>query len=154
MLRPTREHHLIIKEKGKEIYRKIFLSFNDYLDEDFYKNLNLKPNKKDGTLKETEINFQEFFVEWWRYIAQRDIFKNIAEGMQIDICLTDKKEIVNRLMSFKHTSVGKFFSILEDMLEFTSKNDKTVLDNKYKAYIEIKYNIDTIKEYKKPLKYF
>lgn len=109
MLRPTREHHLIIREEGKEVYRKFFLSFDDYFDEDFYKHLNLKLDKKDGTLKETEINLQEFFVEWWRYIAQRDIFKNIAVGMQIDICLTDKKEIINRLMSFKHTSAGKFF---------------------------------------------
>lgn len=149
MLRPTREHHLIIKEEGEEVYRKIFLSFNDYLDEDFYKNLNLELDKEDSTLKETEINFQEFFVEWWRYIAQRDIFKNIAVDMQIDICLTDKKEIVSRLMSFKHTSVGKFFSILEDMKKFICKNDRIALDNKYKMYMEIKYNIENIERYKK-----
>ena len=31
MVRLTKEHHLIIKEEGKEICIRITLSFNDYL---------------------------------------------------------------------------------------------------------------------------
>lgn len=154
MLGPTIEHRLIIKEDDKEVYRKVFLSFDEYLDKDFYKNLNLNLDDEKGTAEETEVDFQKFFVEWWRYIAQRDIFKDIADGMQKDICLTDKKEIVDRLMSFKHTSVGEFFWILEDMSEFTSKDHRAVLDSKYKAYVEVKYDIEDIEGYKRFLEEF
>lgn len=154
MLGPTKEHYLIVKEGDKEVYRKVFISFDGYLDADFYKNLGLELNKKDNTLKETEIDLQSFFVEYWRYIAQRDIFKDIAEGMQHNICLTSKEDIVNSLMSFKSTIAGKFFNILDDMKEFAAEDNRTVLDKKYKMYLEIKYDIEDIEGYKRFLREF
>ena len=100
--------------------------------------------EENGTLKETEINFQDFFVEWWRYIAQHGIFSNIAEGMQEYILLRDKSEVVDNLMSFRSTKAGKFFSVLYSVEKFTDKSDRTILDNKYKMYVEIKYNANVL----------
>lgn len=147
MLALATEHHLIIKEEGKEVYRKIFMSFDGYFDIDFYKNLGLELEGKDKKLKETEVDFQSFFVEYWRFIAQRDIFKDTAEGMQHDICLPSKEDIINSLISFKSTMAGKFFNILDDMKEFMSENNRTVLDNKYKMYLEIRYDVEDIEGY-------
>lgn len=147
MLAPATEHHLIIKEEGKEVYRKIFMSFDGYFDIGFYKNLGLELEGKDKTLKETEVDFQSFFVEYWRFIAQHNIFKNIAEGMQHDICLTNKERILDSLMSFRSTMAGKFFGLLDDMKEFTSENNRTVLNNKYKMYLEIRYDVKDVEGY-------
>lgn len=41
---------------------------------------------------------------------------------------------------------GKFFNILDDMKEFMSENNRTVLDNKYKMYLEIRYDVEDIED--------
>lgn len=147
MLGPHKEHYLIVEDNGSEICRKTFLSFNNYMDNEFYKNLDLDINDKDGTVQKTEVDCQKFFVEWWRNIAQQNTFVNIAEGMQHDICLSSNEQIIESLMSFKYTMVGQFFTILEDISKLINKNNKKSLENKYKFYIEVKYDVEDIEGY-------
>ena len=122
MIRPCKEHYIIVRKGEEEIYKKVFIGNDEYLDAEFYENLALKFNKDDGTVLETQVDFQKFFKEWWRNIAQQDIFVSIAKGMQDYICLSNEAEMIDGLMSFKYTEVGKFFSTLEDISNIIEKN--------------------------------
>ena len=156
MLKFYRDHYIIVKDNDEKIiYKNAFLRNDEYLDAEFYKNLGLTLNNTDGTILETQVNFQKFFKEWWRNIAHQNTFVNLASAMQEDVCLSDDAEIIDRLISFKYTKVGRFFTILEDVSklvcaedtsEQNKQNNKKYSDNGV-VYIEVKYNVNDIDQY-------
>lgn len=134
-----KQQYLILKEGDKEIYRFEMLFINKALNESFFNNLNLTVNWDKWELKETEVDFNKLFYEWWRCICGD--FVDTADSFHKDIYLADKRIVVGRLTHFDITDVGVFFTALRKIKKYTHKSkedsDILTLDNKYKLYIEL-----------------
>ena len=134
-----KQQYLILKEGGKEIYRFKMHRRNKAFHEFFYKNLNLNVDWDKWELKETEVDFNELFYEWWRCICGS--FVDTADGFHEDIYLADKRIVVGRLTHFDITDVGVFFTALREIKKYTHKakynSDLLTLDDKYKLYVEL-----------------
>ena len=134
-----KQQYLILKEGDKEIYRFGMLFINEALNESFFDNLNLTVDWDKWELKETEVDFNELFYEWWRCIHGR--FVDTADGFHEDIYLADKRIVVGRLTYFDITDVGVFFTALRKIKKYTHKDknnsDLLILDDKYKLYVEL-----------------
>ncbi len=137
--RVWKQQYLILKEGDKEIYRFEMLFINEALNESFFDNLNLTVDWDKWELKETEVDFNELFYEWWRCIHGG--FVDTADSFHEDIYLADKRIVVGRLTHFDITNVGVFFTALIKIKKYThqSKEDSDILtlDNKYKLYVEL-----------------
>ena len=134
-----KQQYLILKEGDKEIYRFEMLFINKALNESFFENLNLTVDWDKWELKETEVDFNELFYEWWRCICGR--FVDTADGFHEDIYLADKRIVVGRLTHFDITDVGVFFTALRKIKKYTHKSkedsDILMLDDRYKLYVEL-----------------
>lgn len=134
-----KQQYLILKEGDKEIYRFGMLFINEALNESFFDNLNLSVDWDKWELKETEVDFNELFYEWWRCICGG--FADTADSFREDIYLEDKRLVAGRLTYFDITKVGMFFTALREIKKYIHKSkensDLLTLDDKYKLYVEL-----------------
>lgn len=141
-----KQEYLILKEGDKEIYRVKTHGRNKAFHDSFYKNLNLNVDWDKWELKETEVDFNELFYEWWRCICGS--FVDTADTFYKDINRRYKEDVVNALTYYDTTKVGRFFTVFREVRKYTHKAKPKSdiylaeghflkLDDRYKLYVEL-----------------
>lgn len=134
-------HYFILKKNNRVILKEQILGNNDFFDDEFYNKINVK--FEDGDVSCQEIQIEDFFVEWIRFL-ERNPLKN---GISLS------KDMINRdnLTNYRALIDAKFyciqpFSLMRKIKKYTFDiNDIKLeeyaikygkLKEGYRAYIE------------------
>ena len=131
------KHYIVIEKEGEVVFRETLFEVGQFADVEFYKNLNLNVNFSKKFLEKTEVDFKQFLLEWWYFLARTvDLNKEKSQFEQL-FNLKDKNLLLGSLYFEKYTPLGRYFYILNELQKFTSNIDYRSLEDGYKIYLQI-----------------
>lgn len=131
------KHYIIIEKEGEVVFREALFESGIFADVEFYKNLNLNINFSKKFLEKTEVDFEQFLLEWWYFLARTvDLNKEKSKFEQL-FNLKRENLLLGSLYFEKYTPLGRYFYILNELQRFTTKVDYRSLEDGYKIYLQI-----------------
>lgn len=130
-------HNIVIRKKGKEVFREEILCSNHFFNKEFYNSLNI-----EGIIfPETEVKFEDFLIAYFRWLERN------PEKIKINLdILGEEKSNLSKAIFFTYFSSPlcvQPFLLIEKMKDFIkpygkdviSKNNTCLLKPEYKCYI-------------------
>ena len=130
-------HNIVIRKRGKEVFREELLTSNNFFDKEFYDSLNLK----GIVFPETEVKFEDFLIAYFSWLERH------PEENEIYLDILKKEESnLSKAIYFTYFSLPicvQPFVLIEQMKDFIkpygkdvmSKNNTCLLKPEYKCYI-------------------
>lgn len=131
------KHYIIIEKEGEVVFREALFESGIFADIEFYKSLNLNINFSKKFLEKTEVDFKQFLLEWWYFLARTvDLNKEKSKFEQL-FNLKRENLLLGSLYFEKYTPLGRYFYILNELQRFTTQVDYRSLENGCKIYLQV-----------------
>lgn len=131
------KHYIVVEKDGEVVFREALFESGVFADVEFYRNLNLNINFSKKFLEKTEVDFKQFLLECWYFLARTtDLNKEKSKFEQL-FNLKNENLLLGSLYFEKYTPLGRYFFILNELQRFTTQVDYRSLEDGYKIYLQI-----------------